>query len=155
MIRVRVADAIALAARTPAELSMYLRATGWRPEGHDGTLARWTRSSAGDEGDFEIIQPLDPASRDYAARVGDAVATLAVAEDRSELGEVTVNGNLVRRGTRYVLTQPSGFRIPRRSLRLTGGSWRAGTSSQRLVVVSGPIGPGRVRDHWLPVSVGP
>jgi hypothetical protein len=55
MIRVRVADAMALAARTPAELSMYLRATGWRPEGRDG------------------------------ARVGDAVATLAVAEDRSEL----------------------------------------------------------------------
>jgi hypothetical protein len=25
--------------------------------------------------------------------------------------EVTVNGNLVRRGIRYVLIQPSGFRI--------------------------------------------
>ena len=64
---------------------MYLRATGWRPEGHDGTLARWTRPTASDEGDFEIIQPLDPAGWDYAALVGDAVATLAVAEDRSEL----------------------------------------------------------------------
>jgi hypothetical protein len=84
MIKARVADAQALAARTPAELSMYLRSTGWRLAERSGTLASWVRS-AGAEGEFEALQPLDPGSRDYAARVGDAVATLAVAEDRSEL----------------------------------------------------------------------
>lgn len=84
MIRARVTDRRALAARTPAELSMYLRTRGWRLESRNGTLARWT-SPAGEGGEFEILQPLDPASRDYAARVGDAVATLAIAEDRSEL----------------------------------------------------------------------
>jgi hypothetical protein len=84
MIRARVSDRHALAARTPAELSMYLRTRGWHLEEHNGTLARWTRS-AGDVGEFEVLQPLDPAIRDYAARVGDAVATLAVVEDRSEL----------------------------------------------------------------------
>ena len=63
---------------------MYLRAMGWRLAERNGTLASWLRS-AGDDGEFEVLQPLDPASRDYAARVGDVVATLAVAEDRSEL----------------------------------------------------------------------
>jgi hypothetical protein len=84
VIRARVTDAEALAARTPAELSMYLRSLGWRLAERNGTLASWIRS-AGDDGEFEVLQPLDPASRDYAARVGDVVATLAVAEDRSEL----------------------------------------------------------------------
>ncbi|MGH3679907.1 MAG: hypothetical protein ACRDT2_06575 [Natronosporangium sp.] len=84
MIRARVADAKALAARPPAALSMYLRSTGWRLAERSGTVASWVQS-AGAEGEFEILQPLDPGSRDYAARVGDAVATLAVAEDRSEL----------------------------------------------------------------------
>ena len=85
MIRARVADARALAARTPAELSMYLRSTGWRLAERKGTVASWVRPAGSSEGDFEVLQPLDPNSRDYAARVGDVVATLAVAEDRSEL----------------------------------------------------------------------
>jgi hypothetical protein len=84
MIKALVADERALAARTPAEISMYLRATGWQLEERNGITARWIRS-AGDEGYFEILQPLDPSSRDYAPRVGDAVATLAVAERRSQL----------------------------------------------------------------------
>lgn len=84
MIRARVADAQALGARTPAELSMYLRSTGWRLAARSGTVASWVRP-AGADGEFEVLQPLDPGSRDYAARVGDAVATLAIAEDRSEL----------------------------------------------------------------------
>jgi hypothetical protein len=84
MIRARITDARALAARTPAELSRYLRRTGWRLVEQRGTLATWVRS-AGAEGEFEILQPLDSSSRDYAARVGDSVATLIVAEDRSEL----------------------------------------------------------------------
>jgi hypothetical protein len=62
MIKVRVADAQALAARTPAELSMYLRSTGWRLAERTGTLASWVRS-AGAEGEFEVLQPLDPGSR--------------------------------------------------------------------------------------------
>lgn len=63
---------------------MYLRSTGWQLAERTGKVASWVRS-AGSEGEFEVLQPLDPNSRDYAARVGDAVATLAVAEDRSEL----------------------------------------------------------------------
>lgn len=85
MIMARVTDRAALAARTPADLSMYLRGTGWTLARRNGTVAFWARTAGGDEGEFEILQPLDPQTRDYAARVGDAVATLAVAEERSEL----------------------------------------------------------------------
>lgn len=84
MIKVRVVDTQALAARSPADLSMYLRAKGWQLAERNGTLAHWTLA-AGDEGEFEVLQPLDPGSRDYAARIGDAVATLAASEDCSEL----------------------------------------------------------------------
>lgn len=84
MIKARVADPQALAARTPTELSLYLRSTGWILAERRGNLAAWVRSS-GAGGEFEVLQPLDPGTRDYAARVGDAVATLAVAENRSEL----------------------------------------------------------------------
>lgn len=84
MIKARIADARALAACAPAELSMYLRSGGWRIAERRGNLASWVRP-AGAEGEFEVLQPLDPASRDYAARVGDVVATVAIAEGRSEL----------------------------------------------------------------------
>jgi hypothetical protein len=84
MIKVRVVDTQALAARTPAELSMYLRSSGWQLAERRGNLASWVRPAGGGE-EFEVLQPLDPGSRDYAARVGDAVATVAVAEGRSEL----------------------------------------------------------------------
>lgn len=84
MIGARVTDAAALNARTPTELSMYLRSAGWGLTRREGSVAYWTLQ-AGEEGEFEVLQPLDPRSRDYAARVGDAVATLAIAEGRSEL----------------------------------------------------------------------
>lgn len=84
MIKAHVTDVRALAARTPNELSIYLRSAGWAPGDHDGTTTVWTRS-AGEDGTFEVRQPMDPALRDYAARVGDIIRTLAVAEDRSEI----------------------------------------------------------------------
>jgi hypothetical protein len=83
MIRAHVVDAAALAARSPAELSMYLRAHGWSLISQQGSAARWTLPANGDE--FEVIQPLDPDVRDYASRVRDVVSVLGVAEARSEL----------------------------------------------------------------------
>lgn len=83
MINAQIRDAAALAARAPAELSTYLRSGGWRLAHRTETVAYWVLPADGDE--LEILQPLDPALRDYAARVGDAIATLAAAEARSEL----------------------------------------------------------------------
>ncbi|HEX5542356.1 MAG TPA: hypothetical protein VFX60_12495 [Micromonospora sp.] len=83
MIKAHVMDAAALAARTPAELSSYLRANGWQLTRRTETVAFWTLPVEDDE--LEIMQPLDPGLRDYALRVGDAVVVLAAVEDRSEL----------------------------------------------------------------------
>jgi hypothetical protein len=83
MIKAHVADAAALAARTPAQLAAYLRSRGWQLASRTGSSSIWTLPVGDDE--FEILVPLDPALRDYAARVRDAVAVLAVAEGRSEL----------------------------------------------------------------------
>jgi hypothetical protein len=83
MINAHIRDAAALAARTPAEVSTYLRAGGWRLARRTATVAYWIFPVDGD--DIEIMQPLDPTLRDYASRVGDVIATLALAETRSEL----------------------------------------------------------------------
>ena len=83
MIDAHIRDAAALAARSPAELSGYLRARSWRLARRTETVAFWTLAVDGDE--LEIMQPLDPGLRDYALRVGDAIAVLAAAEGRSEL----------------------------------------------------------------------
>ena len=83
MINARVMDAAALGARTPAELSTYLRASGWRLARRTRDVAYWML--AVDDGELEIMQPLDPGLRDYALRVGDAIVVLAAAEGRSGL----------------------------------------------------------------------
>jgi hypothetical protein len=83
MIKARVVDVEALSARTPAELATYLRAGGWRLTRRGSTSAVWTMPHEDDE--FEILQPLDPGLRDYAARMRDAIEVLAVVESRSEL----------------------------------------------------------------------
>jgi hypothetical protein len=83
MIKVRVVDTTALAARTPAELSTYLRASGWQLARREESVAYWVLSVDGDE--LEIMQPLDPGLRDYALRIGEAIAVLASVEGKSEL----------------------------------------------------------------------
>lgn len=83
MIRVRVTDEAAFSARTPAELSTYLRARGWRLSSRTETAAYWTIMIGTDE--LELLQPLDRGLRDYALRVADAISLLAKIEERSEL----------------------------------------------------------------------
>jgi hypothetical protein len=83
MIRARITDEAAFAARTPAELSTYLRARGWRLSSRTQTAAFWTILIGANE--LELLQPLDRGLRDYALRVADAIALLATVEERSEL----------------------------------------------------------------------
>lgn len=83
MIKAHVVDAAALAARSPGDLSMYLRAHGWALVSQRAASATWRLPADGDE--FEVLAPLDPDVRDYASRVRDVIAVLAVAEERSEL----------------------------------------------------------------------
>ena len=83
MIKVHVIDSAALGARSPAELSTYLRAQGWVLAEQTDAAATWMMPADGDE--FEVVQPLDPDLRDYAARMRDVLAVLGVVEGRSEL----------------------------------------------------------------------
>jgi hypothetical protein len=83
MIQARVTDRAALAARSPLELAMYLRATAWEIRDRDRGGIVWMKV-LGDE-EFEALQPQDTALRDYPSRVRDLLAVLAAAEERSEL----------------------------------------------------------------------
>jgi hypothetical protein len=83
MIWAQVTDREAMAARSPSELAMYLRARGWTMRGRDGNGGQWVKTVEGEE--FEALQPQDSAIRDYAARVRDLLQVLAVTEERSEL----------------------------------------------------------------------
>ena len=83
MIRAQVTDRDALAARLPSELAMYLRARDWTIRERSGAAIQWVKTVGGEE--FEALQPQESTIRDYAARVRDLLAVLAIAEDRSEL----------------------------------------------------------------------
>lgn len=82
-MKVHVTDAAALAARTPAELSAYLRAHEWHLASRTDVVALWTMEV--DNGELELLQPVDQGLRDYALRIADAVSLLATVENRSEL----------------------------------------------------------------------
>ncbi|GAA2550934.1 hypothetical protein GCM10010435_21360 [Winogradskya consettensis] len=83
MIDVQVTDRAALAARSPIELAMYLRAHGWTTRDRGVVSVQWVKMVEGDE--FEAVQPVDSRLRDYGLRVLDILRTLAVVEGRSEL----------------------------------------------------------------------
>jgi len=83
MIDARVTDRGALAARSPADLAMYLRVHGWELHSRSDASAQWTKVVDGEE--YEAVLPLDAGLRDYASRVLDVLHVLAVVEGRSEL----------------------------------------------------------------------
>lgn len=83
MIRARVTDAAAFTARTPAELSAYLRTRGWELQERTESVAIWSIDTP--SGVVELMQPLDQNLRDYASRMADAVEILAALDNASEL----------------------------------------------------------------------
>ncbi|MEU1756300.1 hypothetical protein ABZ436_27105 [Micromonospora matsumotoense] len=83
MINAQITDRNALAARSPSELAMYLRAHNWVIRDRTDTGALWLKVVDGDE--FEALQPLESNLRDYGSRVLDVLRVLAVVEERSEL----------------------------------------------------------------------
>jgi hypothetical protein len=62
---------------------MYLRAHNWAIRARDGSSIQWVKTIGGEE--YEALQPQESSIRDYATRVRDLLAVLAIAEDRSEL----------------------------------------------------------------------
>jgi hypothetical protein len=92
--------AVELRARTPEEDVVVI-----------GKVVRLHRE-AGGAGEITLVGRVDdqePLRRIWLDLPTDDYATAMRAHQ--EMREVSVAGNLVRRGTRYVLAQPAGFRI--------------------------------------------
>lgn len=101
-MKVTVRDPETLMAVQPLELMAYLRARGWHVIDRvldKATIWRLTDAAARE---FEILVPLDRHLRDFAARMSEAVRTLEVAEERSQLeilGDLTTTtADVVRIG---------------------------------------------------------
>lgn len=82
-MKVDIRDAQAVRAIRPVDAALYLRARGWTPPEAEGQHAAAWRATVDGE-PYEVLLPLDVGLRDYALRMGDLLATLAVAEKRSQ-----------------------------------------------------------------------
>jgi hypothetical protein len=82
-MKASIVDSSALSAVSPLDLTTYLRIRGWLPVGQSGRSAMTWRSSP--DGDYEVLAPLEPGIRDFAQRVAEAMATLSIFENRSQL----------------------------------------------------------------------
>ncbi|QSB16868.1 hypothetical protein JQS43_11620 [Natronosporangium hydrolyticum] len=69
-----------LDALTPAEVETYLASAGWVEQQRAPHAVLWTTGEGDDE--VELLLPLNPAYRDYSARLRETVRTIALAEER-------------------------------------------------------------------------
>jgi hypothetical protein len=82
-VNIEIRDAEAVRAIRPVDAALYLRAKGWTaPAAQPERAATWRTQRNGEE--YELLLPLDVSLRDYALRMGDLLATLSVAERRSQ-----------------------------------------------------------------------
>ncbi|HLX64857.1 MAG TPA: hypothetical protein VKX17_26530 [Planctomycetota bacterium] len=80
----KVTDSEILNRVHPRNLEDYLQSKGWKS--HCEMPSEWHSWRKGKRGDeIEIVVPLDRTFGDYAARIYDAVATLAKVEKRSQI----------------------------------------------------------------------
>lgn len=79
-MKASIRDEQVLAAVHPLEFAAYLRSTGWHQTKVTNRWATWVK-----DGDFEIALPLTDDLGDFVSRIADALRTLEVVEDRSQL----------------------------------------------------------------------
>ena len=86
-MKVTVRDSQILSTIEPNVLEAHLRAQGWYEQGriYDNAGAIWRRKNESADEEFEILLPLKTSLGDYAARISDALKTLEVVEERSQL----------------------------------------------------------------------
>jgi hypothetical protein len=83
-MKASIRDEATLGTIVPVDTAAYLRTRGWREvDRKDLLYAVWANSFGGE--DFEILLPLDRSFRDYALRTAELLATLELAEGRSQL----------------------------------------------------------------------
>ena len=78
-------NAGALESVQPLEFAAYLRASGWQEHEHVPERASIWSLDNGSNGGYEILLPLRRDFRDFVNRISEAVQTLEVAEQRSQL----------------------------------------------------------------------
>ena len=85
-MKVTVRDRDVLGSLRPLEVVAYLRTNGWtKTAERPSQWATWVRPDPASKDEFEIALPLTTDYRDFALRMGDALAVLAVAERRPQL----------------------------------------------------------------------
>lgn len=84
-MKATVRDIDALKAVQPLEFAAYLRANGWREYEHIPERAVVWSLDNGSNGGYEILLPLRRDFRDFVNRISEALQTLEVAEERSQL----------------------------------------------------------------------
>jgi hypothetical protein len=82
-VKTTIRDTAALAALRPADLTAYLRTTGWQPVGATDRHSVWAKRTGNDE--YEASIPARRTLADYATRIGELLRTLEAAEGRSQL----------------------------------------------------------------------
>ena len=83
-MKVTIRDSQILQTIEPSKLAEHLQMTGWyqhRPLNENSII--WLKDYGGESA--EILLPLKPELGDYAARISDALKTLEVVEQRSQL----------------------------------------------------------------------
>lgn len=73
-------NAADLDALTPTEVATYLASAGWVERQRAPHAVLWTNGEGDDE--VEVLLPLNPAYRDYRARLRETVRAIALAEER-------------------------------------------------------------------------
>lgn len=83
-MKVTIRDEQVLRAIRPEELIAYLHSRGFREHGVlGGVSSLWRCTKDGEE--VEVLAPLDPSLGDFASRMLDALKTLEIVEQRSQL----------------------------------------------------------------------
>lgn len=84
-MKATVRDIDTLKSVQPLEFAAYLRANGWQEYEHvPERVSVWSLDN-GSNGGYEILLPLRRDFRDFVSRIGEALQTLEVAEQRSQL----------------------------------------------------------------------
>lgn len=83
-MKATIRDPEVLAAIRPRDFIAHLRARGWQNSRTTNSYSVWT---LGDE--YEVVLPSDVRFKDYALRISEALRTLEIAEERSQLEIVT------------------------------------------------------------------
>ena len=138
-MKVEIRDRDALESLTAAGLRAYLEANGWSDAGHWGERPIVIYSKEQDARRWEVLVPLRDTASDYAESMAWAVATLADAEERSQLdvfGDLT-NWSIDR-------AQPANHREAHNVPKI----WRVGAEKGKYTdsfVAGGYAGAG-----WMP-----